>query len=223
MKTTHCGAGWIAALFGTALLTVGGCETPTTQSESSESLRVVEGTARLSSGDGVSGLVVTLTQEGSETGRTTTTEATGRFAFEAVEPGQWILGAIAPEGYAVASEFLPMALDLNAEDATGLEVGVSYNLTVEATLPEDSVSAPGEYRGVEGALVQVLDANEELVLEGTTDTIGVFAAPLELGFYTIRIDGPDGVELVDRDEGAVDIAVEAVGIQYWVDFPFRKI
>ena len=83
---------------------------------------VVSGTVVDSTGQIVPGATVTLTNEGTASVRTATSDERGEFAFRALTPGSYTVKVTPPAGYAAPA---PVTLNLKMFD----EVRVDFSLT----------------------------------------------------------------------------------------------
>jgi len=198
-----------------AMVVVGACD------DGGPATAELNGKVRLDDGRGIADAVVSL-GTADEPRWTTTSETDGSYAITA-EPGTSLLRVLPPVGFAVPEDSSAIQVVLASEQETEQDVVVSPNLTVEVTLPEDSIQG-GQYVGVEGATVTVRPVGAtEIVHQATTDTRGVVAAAVDLGDWEVEVTLPDGYELLSDYDATRTVAVETQGVPYWLDFGARTV
>ncbi len=157
----------------------------------------------------------------------TTTDASGAYEFTGVTPGEAVLTFTLEDGYAFArqvsgtsrvscvpaldalcaqSDVLTIAA---GEDRKALDVGVVGVGTISGAVWEDSAyngRMDGEEPGVQGALVELVDAvTKETRVSAQTDENGAYAMGFAReGEYVLRVTLPDGRIFTREGESVID-------------------
>ena len=160
---------------------------------------------------GIAGVQVTLTgtdASGNPVNRTTTTDASGNYTFDALGAGVYVITEpVQPAGYVDGQEALgtgggavgadtftnvPLSGGANLTNYDFGEIGVPVSGTVFRDTDRDGTLDGGE-PPIPGVTVQLIDANGTVVRTTTTDTNGNYTFPnVPPGTYTIRELQPTG-------------------------------
>jgi fimbrial isopeptide formation D2 family protein/uncharacterized repeat protein (TIGR01451 family) len=160
---------------------------------------------------GISGVQVTLSgtdANGAVVNRTTTTDANGNYAFDALPAGLYVITeptqpanyvdgqeAIGTGGGAVGADTftnVPLSGGANLTNYDFGEIGVPVSGTVFRDSDRDGTLDAGE-PPIPGVTVQLIDANGTVVRTTTTDANGNYTFPnVPPGTYTIRELQPTG-------------------------------
>ncbi|MGK7865696.1 SdrD B-like domain-containing protein [Falsiroseomonas sp. E2-1-a20] len=164
-----------------------------------------------------------LNADGTPTGRTTTTDASGQYLFEDLITGFYRVQVVAPAGerLTLPNQGLDNTVDSDALPATGITEAVQVlpaqvtrdldaGLYVPASLGDrvfldkdaDGVQDAGE-PGLAGVTVNLLDGNGAVVGTTQTGATGLYNfAGLAPGQYGVQVVAPATYEVSPRDVGA---------------------
>ena len=173
---------------------------------------------------GIEGVTIQLFDEAGNLVQETQTDANGRYEFTQLPPGTYSIVELQPDGFVDGAEeqgtvdgitngthtndrFMDVVLGSG-------DVGENFNFceiepaSIKGTVYHDrndnGVQDPGE-EGIEGVVIQLFDADGNLVQETTTDANGDYCFDdLPPGEYKIREAQPDGFDDGQDTVGTVD-------------------
>ncbi|MCI9888961.1 carboxypeptidase regulatory-like domain-containing protein [Micrococcales bacterium 31B] len=178
---------------------------------------------------GVANVTVNLLDENGEVVATTTTDETGKYLFENLEPGTYSVEFVAPEGQVFTTPNQgDDATDSDADLTTGKTGTVvlnpgDNNLTVDAGLVPAPVepASLGDYvwndtnkdgiqnaseAPVAGVTVNLLDASGAVISTTTTDAGGKYLFDnLQPGTYSVQFVAPEGQVFTTANAGSDDV------------------
>lgn len=146
-------------------------------------------------GDPIAGVTVTID------GRTTTTDADGRYLIDEVPVGEHTATITAPDGYTIVTTAPPFTVPADSETPiTGVDFVVAENPSLTGTVRSNGT-------GVAGVTVTASGPGGS-VLTTVTDANGEYGFPrLPLGEYTVGIDVPGGYAAsgpISREESVIE-------------------
>jgi protocatechuate 3,4-dioxygenase beta subunit len=187
----------------------------------------------------VSGVTVRLLDGDGNVVATQETDASGKYLFDKLKPGQYQVEFVTPEGYTFTSANGGADdLDSDADASTGrspvIDLKEGENIrTVDAGLcppapppePEPLLSSIGDYvwldgdrdglqddgeTAVPGVTVNLLDATGAVVATQQTDATGRYLFDkLQPGDYRVEFVAPDGYEFTAKDAGIASVDSDA--------------
>ncbi|QDT05620.1 Serine-aspartate repeat-containing protein D precursor [Rubripirellula lacrimiformis] len=163
--------------------------------------------------DAIAGANVALVDATGKTVATATTDATGRYEFEGLLPGDYSIVETQPAGYLDGKDTVgtirgtKVGRDTGADSLASItlkqgDVGVEYNFgelrpaslsgRVHVDLDDDCELDPNE-ETLAGVTIRLIDSNGEEVARTTTDSEGKYTfIDLEPGTYTVIEEQPEG-------------------------------
>jgi hypothetical protein len=187
----------------------------------------------------VSGVTVRLLDGDGNVVATQETDASGKYLFDKLKPGQYQVEFVTPDGYTFTSANGGADdLDSDADASTGrspvIDLKEGENIrTVDAGLcppapppePEPLLSSIGDYvwldgdrdglqddgeSAVPGVTVNLLDATGAVVATQQTDATGKYLFDkLQPGNYRVEFVAPDGYEFTAKDAGIASVDSDA--------------
>ena len=192
----------------------------------------LHGVVRDATGAGVVGAAVTLT-DGRQPQRTTTTDATGAYAFRSLEPGRYAL-VVQLKGFAPASQQIELPARIRTRIDVGLQVAIEQRVEVVSSLDEfrrvTGLSPIGMTLGTDQ--LGVLPNDPEIMLQvlrelsatsGRADEVKVFVdgqpvgtrLPPKEAIQSIRISTNSfASEFAEPSAGLVEIVTKPASSKY---------
>jgi protocatechuate 3,4-dioxygenase beta subunit len=185
---------------------------------------------------GLANVTVKLLDRDGEVVATQQTDATGKYLFDQLQPGEYKVQFVAPEGYGFTKpDATAFDLDSDVDVITGttyaFELFENEHLrTIDAglvtvTAPPPATSSIGDYvwldadkdgaqdggeQGVPGVTVNLLDGDGKVVATQQTDATGKYLFEnLQPGSYQVAFDAPEGYGFTAANTGAEDLDSDA--------------
>lgn len=150
-------------------------------------LGTLEGTVTDSAGDPVDGVTVDVFDQVAGTGKSTTTDAQGRYSFE-LPPGTYGLD-IRPSDY---GSFFAKGLEVTFEGTTTKDAQLAGTGTLDVTVQDSNGT------GIENASLEVFDDGKTTFQSTTTNASGTASLDVAEATYTVVADKSGYGQVVDQ-------------------------